>query len=61
MCKMPSQQQLFLLQQADKIMARARETPASMESKERIAAANREAAKNVLLGIQLQLARRVIR
>lgn len=59
MCKMPTQQQLFLLQQADKIMARAKETPATAEIKERIAATNKEAAKNVLLGIQLQLARRV--
>ena len=55
MCQTPSPQLFQLLKDMEK-----RVSDQQAAEKARILAANKEAAKNVLLGIQLQLARRSI-
>ncbi len=62
MCKNPSLHQLVEMVRLDQIAKEHREKEAGIAiQKAALERTNKEAAKNVLLGIQLQLARRSMR
>jgi hypothetical protein len=58
MCKFPSPQHLSLLMRAESL---AKTSVERAQMREQLMRANKEAAKNVLLNIQLQLARKNVR
>lgn len=58
MCKLPNNQLFQLLKDLE--MKAAQNAAEKEAHKQRIFTSNKEAAKNILLGIQLQLARRAV-